>query len=83
MFIYSFCQICVLCLQCILLWSFTALLVTLSLLRTNILLRIFALIPLNYNLLIVERKVKQFLKFKNSRFRAGETEDSEENGITN
>jgi len=41
------------------------------------------IIPLNYNLLIVERKVKQFWKFENSGYRAGETEDSEENSIIN
>jgi hypothetical protein len=55
----------------------------LSLLCPNILLRICAQIPLNYNLLIVERKVKLFLKLEYSGFRAGETEDSEENGIRN
>lgn len=82
MLIYSFCRICVLYLQCILLWSSTALLVTLSLLRPNILLRICAQRSLNCNLLIGERQVKQ-LKFENSGFRVGETEDSEENGIKN
>lgn len=64
MFIYSFCQMCVLCLQCIILWSSTALLVTLSLLCPNILLRICAQISLNYNLLIGERQVKQFWNLK-------------------
>jgi len=54
----------VLCLQCILLWSSTALLVTLSLLCPNILLGIWAQISLNYNLLIGVRQVKQFWNLK-------------------
>lgn len=59
----SFCQICVLGLQCILLWSCTSLLVTSSLLRPNMLLRISVQIFFNYNLLIGETQVKQFLLF--------------------
>jgi hypothetical protein len=64
MFIYSFCQICVLRLQCIVLWCSSTLLVTLSLLRLNMLLRICVQISLNYNLLIGETQVKQFWNLK-------------------